>query len=114
MKVNQQLLREVIRHTEAANRTAFAMPPVAESSRFAQWTEMIKDPTIAGCLETIKNAILARPWSIKPGGETARAAAVAQWVQETLRAARIEAALDEALSALWRGFAVHEIVWRYE
>jgi len=115
MMNRDKLLREIVRHTEAAAKLVYETPPVADNTQqYPNWAEMMKDATVAACVEAIISAILARPWFVRPAAQTPAALAVAQFIEENLREIDLEAALETALEALWRGFSVHEITWKYE
>lgn len=115
MHSRDRLLREIVQHTEAAAKLVYETPPVADNAQqYPQWAEMMRDATVAACVEAITSAILARPWCVRPAAQTPAALAVAQFIEENLREIDLEAALETALEALWRGFSAHEITWKYE
>lgn len=112
--VRPSMLQERLVHQQAIDRERFQHPPMPVSERARDFAEMRRDPTIAGCLDTITQAILARPWAIVPAHPGDRAAvAVAADIEANLRDLPLEQALENALEALVYGFMVHEITWRY-
>jgi phage gp29-like protein len=106
--------REQLPHQAAANRALYAEPPLSISEKETDFAEMRRDATIAGCLDALTQAVLARPWYVAPARRDDRAAvAVAADIEANLRDLPLETCLDNALEALVYGFTLHEITWRY-
>lgn len=108
------MLREQLPHQEAFYRMQYAEPPISVSDKSSDFADMRRDPTIAGCLDTIAQAILAKPWSVAPARRNDRAAlAVAADIEANLRDLPLENCLENALEALVWGFVPHEVTYRY-
>src|SRR5207302_4906246 len=93
------MLREMVRRQEAAVKAAYIYPPQAEDlDHLPTWSTMMEDATVSGCVESIRTAVLHRPWYIEPADESDRAAvAVAADLWQDLLELDTESALDLAL-----------------
>lgn len=109
-----QMLREVVNHQEAMFRAIWETAPIAPSTTNpSTYKEMMLDPSIAYCMGFLNDAVVSAGWSIETRGRTKRQLAIAADLESNLQDIDMASALDDALDALWRGFAVQEIVWTY-
>lgn len=110
----RQMLREVLYHQEAQNRSEWEQPPIQPGENLSSYADMMLDPQVCYAVSLIKEAILAEHFQVKPAENASKGgAAMALDVENNLRDIDIEAALEDALNATWRGFWAHEITWRH-
>lgn len=109
-----QMFREVVKHIEAINKSAFEFPPVQPGDNAGSYADMMQDPTVSHCIAMIKESILAQGWDIEPAEKSRAALALADDARRNLKDLDIESILDEAMDAIWRGFQPHEIKWRHQ
>lgn len=109
----RRMLREIIHHQEAIDRMSWENPPIEPGDNASSYLDMMRDPTVSYCIDLIKEAVL-QPWFIDPAdADNSRAVALAEDIRKNLEDINLAPALDDALSAIWRGFCPHEIKWRH-
>jgi hypothetical protein len=109
------MLREILFHEEALNKATWETPPLYPGENAASYADMMTDPTIAYAVGLIQDAIVAGEWHLEPADRGDRSSlAMAEEIRRNLRDIDTEAALHNALDAVWRGFSVQEVTWRYE
>lgn len=74
-----------------------------------------KDAHLFATLQTRKNALLACPWKVVPGDDSAPAREAARLVEDNLRRLpSLSGVLFHLMDALAKGFAVAEILWQVD
>lgn len=69
-----------------------------------------KDTDVANALDTLKEAVLERKWSIEPFDDSSQAADVAAFIEQQLaRVSNLDGAIDNMLDAAGYGFSVLEL-----
>jgi phage gp29-like protein len=108
------MLRELLYHEEAFTKQTWEQPPIVPGENATSYAHMMLDPSVAYSVGLIQDAIVAGGWHIEPSDrEDRRALAMAEDVRRNLIDLDVDAALHDALDAIWRGFACEEITWRY-
>lgn len=71
-----------------------------------------KDTDVANALDTLKESVLERKWSIKPFDDSSQAADVATFIEQQLaQVSNIDGVLDNLLDAAGYGFSVQEMMF---
>lgn len=71
-----------------------------------------KDTDVANALDTLKESVLERKWSIKPFDDSSQAADVAAFIEQQLaQVSNIDGVLDNVLDAAGYGFSVQEMMF---
>jgi phage gp29-like protein len=115
----RHMIREQLYHQEAIDRTAWEMPPIEPGDNSSSYADMLLDPMVHYGVSLIKESVLAQGYHIEQsdvgtGASPGRgSAAMAIEIERNLADVDIEAALEDGLSAIWRGFWAHEITWQY-
>ena len=118
----RRMLREIVFHTEAAFKETWSQTPIEPGDNGASYADMLNDPTVAYCIGLIQDAICAGEWHLEPAkkimsghssADSSRSGSMALEIERNLRDIDVEAALHDALDAIWRGFRAHEITWDY-
>lgn len=110
-----RMLKEILYHQEALTKQTWEMPPITPGEHSTSYLDMMKDPTVAYSVGLIQDAIVAGEWHVEPADREDRASlAMAEDIRKNLQDLDTEAALHDALDAIWRGFACEEITWRYQ
>lgn len=110
----RRMLRELLYHEEAFTKQTWEHPPIVPGENATSYAHMMLDPSVAYSVGLIQDAIVAGGWHIEPSDrEDRRALAMAEDVRRNLIDLDVDAALHDALDAIWRGFACEEITWRY-
>lgn len=77
----------------------------------AIYDEVARDAHAYAVLTKRKHQLVARPWVVAPGGETARDIEAADFVREAIDALPFDQITLDLLDATLKGYAVSEIVW---
>ncbi len=75
------------------------------------YEDLERDPQVSAVLQKRRLALVGREWSVKPGDESAAAAAVAELVREAIEALAFDRVVEDALAALLTGLSVLEVMW---
>lgn len=78
------------------------------------YEELLKDDQVSATFAQRRNAVLARPWTVKPGGTKRQDKLAAKLVEETLNALPWDSITDQMLYARLYGYAVAEVMWVIE
>lgn len=73
-----------------------------------------RDLHYLGVLSTRKRSVAQLPMTVTPGGKTARAKKISDWVQDWLDTDILRGALFHMLDAIGKGWSVMEIDWKLE
>jgi phage gp29-like protein len=116
-----QAIERELAHGAAGGDSPFpAMLDIAARARawgsgiYGVFEEMeATDGHLFSALQTRKNAVVRREWSIVAAGESARDGEVARCVDRVLRdTPALESVLFQLLDATGKGFAIAEVCWR--
>ena len=81
-------------------------------AQFDLYDEIERDPHVAGILRTLKLTAASMDWRVEPSDESARAKAIASFVETNFRNMRnFTQDMYELLDAEGKGFAVSEVIW---
>ncbi len=75
------------------------------------YEDLERDPQVSAVLQKRRLSLVGREWSVKPGDDSASAAAVADLVREAFEALPFDRVVEDALAALLTGIAVLEVMW---
>lgn len=75
------------------------------------YEELLKDDQVSATFAQRRNAVLARPWTVTPGGTKRQDKLAAKLVEETLKALPWDTITDHMLYARLYGYAVAEVMW---
>lgn len=78
------------------------------------YEELLKDDQVSATFAQRRNAVLARPWIITPGGTRGVDKDAAKLVEETLNNLPWDSITDHMLYARLYGYAVAEVMWAIE
>lgn len=78
------------------------------------YEELLKDDQVSATFAQRRNAVLARPWIVQPGGTKRQDKQAAQLIEETLNALPWDTITDQMLYARLYGYAVAEVMWAIE
>lgn len=114
MADRRRMLRELLYHEEAFTKQTWEQPPIQPGGNATSYAQMMLDPSVSYSVGLIQDAIVAGGWHIEPSDrEDRKALAMAEDVRRNLNDLDVDAALHDALDAIWRGFATQEITWKY-
>jgi phage gp29-like protein len=83
-----------------------------ELAWYELYDEVERDPHVSAVMRTLKLTVASREWDIVAADDSGRAAAIADFVRETLRGMEdFTQDLYELLDAEGKGFSVSEVIW---
>jgi len=75
------------------------------------YREVIRDDRVKSALQQRFQAVVARPWEVKPGGDSPRDKAAAEDLKQQLSDIRFDAITEKMLYGVFYGYAVGEAMW---
>lgn len=81
------------------------------SQGLAVYEELERDAQVSAVLQKRRMAVIGREWHVRPGDDSAPAAAVAELVETAFKALPFNRLVEDALAALLTGVSVQEVMW---
>lgn len=75
------------------------------------YERLMQDDQVNACFSQRRLAVVARPWSVTPGGKKRRDKQAAELIEATLKNFDFDTITDQMLYARLFGFAVAELIW---
>lgn len=75
------------------------------------YRETLRDERVQAALDQRFDAVVSRPWEIRPGGDRPMDRRAAERAREEIGQIDIDSVCRELLYAVWFGFSVAEVVW---
>lgn len=86
-------------------------PVLNQAGGLEGYEALLKDDQVQATFSQRRNAVIARPWEVKPGGTKRQDKAAAQLVEETLKRLDWDNITDQMLFARFYGFGSAEVMW---